>query len=350
VLRAAQRAPFKRASGSVGVRMEREERIAVVGGGSFGTVLAAMLARKGHTAYQWVRSEEQARAMEADRENRKYLPGHKLPLSLWITSHVEAAVRDATIVVAAVPSFAMRETARMLAPHLESDAIVLNVAKGVEPGSFKRMSEVLRDELPASVAVATLSGPNLALEMAQEMPSGAIIASEDKRCLPPLVRAFENDFFKVYAWTDLVGVELGGVLKNITAIAAGISDGIGYGDNSKASLITLGLAEMFTVGNRLGAKRNTFYGLAGLGDLVATCSSKLSRNHFVGEHLGKGETMEQITKRLNGKIAEGVNATRIYHEFARRERLSLPITEHLFQILYEGKPCKEALVDLLRSV
>jgi glycerol-3-phosphate dehydrogenase (NAD(P)+) len=330
--------------------MEREERIAIVGSGSFGTVLASMLARKGHTVYQWVRNEEQARHMERDRENKKYLPGHKLPLNLWITSDLRVAVADATIVVAAVPSFAMRETAKAFGPHIDREAILLNVAKGVEPGTFKRMSEVLRDELPRGVAVATLSGPNLSEEMAKEMPSGSIIASEDKPCLPRLVRAFENDFFKVYAWTDLVGVELGGVLKNITAIAAGISDGIGYGNNSKASLIALGLSEMFTVGNRLGAKRNTFYGLAGLGDLVATCSSPLSRNHFVGEHLGQGETMEAITKKLNGKVAEGVNATRIYHEFAKKERLTLPLTEHLYEVLYEGKPCREAIVDLLKNV
>lgn len=330
--------------------MEREERIAVVGSGSFGTVLAAMLARKGHTVYQWVRNEDQARQMERDRENKKYLPGHKLPLNLWITSDLRVAVADATIVVAAVPSFAMRETAKAFAPHLDGESIVLNVAKGVEPGTFKRMSEVLRDSVAKSVAVATLSGPNLAEEMAKEMPSGSIIASEDKPCLPRLVRAFENEFFKVYAWTDLVGVELGGVLKNISAIAAGISDGIGYGNNSKASLIALGLSEMFTVGNRLGAKRNTFYGLAGLGDLVATCSSSLSRNHYVGENLGKGKSMEWITKQLNGKVAEGVNATRIYHEFAQKERLTLPLTEHLFQVLYENKPPREAIVDLLKSV
>jgi len=330
--------------------MEREERIAVVGSGGFGTVLAAMLARKGHTVYQWVRNEAQARQMERDRENKKYLPGHKLPLSLWITGDLRVAVADATMVVAAVPSFAMRETAKAYADHLDGDAIVLNVAKGVEPGTFKRMSEVLKDELGKGTAVATLSGPNLAEEMAKEMPSGSIIASEDKPCLPRLVRAFENDFFKVYAWTDLVGVELGGVLKNITAIAAGISDGIGYGNNSKASLIALGLSEMFTVGNRLGAKRNTFYGLAGLGDLVATCSSSLSRNHFVGEHLGRGETMDAINRKLNGKVAEGVNATRIYHEFATKERLTLPLTEHLYEVLYEGKPCREAIVDLLKNV
>lgn len=330
--------------------MTEEERVAVIGSGAFGTVLATLLAAKGLTVYQWVRNEKLARDMDEKRENTKYLPGHALPAALWITTEIETALRDATIVVASVPSFAMRETARLFSPHLGPNGMVVNVAKGIEAGTFKRMSQVLREMLPKDAAIATLSGPNLAEEMAQGMPSGTVIASEDKWCLPRLVRSFETNVFKVYASTDLIGVELGGVLKNICAIASGISDGIGYGNNSKASLITLGLHEMFTVGNRLGAKRNTFYGLAGLGDLVATCSSTLSRNHFVGEHLGKGETLEAITNQLNGKVAEGVNATRIYHEFAKREKISLPLTEQMYALLYEGKPHRAAIVDLLENV
>lgn len=328
----------------------QEERIAVIGSGGFGTVLAKLLAEKGHTVYQWVRNAELARDMESHRENKKYLPGHKLPLNLWITTHLDAAVRDATIVVAAIPSFAMREVVRAFSKFVDADVIILNVAKGIEQGTFKRMSEVIREEMGDHAAVATLSGPNLAEEMARKMPSGTIIASDDKPCLPRLVRAVETDYFKVYAWTDLVGVELGGVLKNISAIASGISDGIDLGNNSKASLITLGLAEMFTVGTRFGAKRSTFYGLAGLGDLVATCSSPLSRNHFVGEHLGRGEPMEEILKKLNGKVAEGVQATKYFHELAQREKLTLPLTEQMYAILYEEKPCREAIVDLLEKV
>lgn len=330
--------------------MAEAERIGVVGSGAFGTVLASMMARKGHTVYQWVRDEALADEMSRRRENPKYLPEHALPKNLWITTDLETTVRDATIVVAAVPSFAMREVAKQFAPHLSDAAAVLNVAKGVEQDSFKRMSQVLRDEVRPGVDVATLSGPNLAREMAQAMPSGTIIASEDKRCLPRLVRAFNTDVFKVYAWTDLVGVELGGVLKNISAIASGISDGLGYGNNSKASLITLGLAEMFTVGAKLGAQRNSFYGLAGLGDLVATCSSSLSRNHFVGRHLGQGHSMDEIVEKLNGKVAEGVNSTRIYHEFAKANGVTLPLTEQMYEILHQAKEPKRAIVDLLKNV
>lgn len=330
--------------------MDKEERVAVVGSGAFGTVLAALLAQKGHTAYQWIRDAAQARSVEEHRENRKYLPGHKLPLNLWISPSIETAVRDATLVVAAVPSFAMRETAKLVRPHLAEGATVVSVAKGMEPGTFKRMSEVLRDELPPGTSVASLSGPNLAEEMARRMPSGTIVASEDKPCLPRLVRAFSTDYFKVYAWTDVVGVELGGILKNICAIASGISDGLGLGNNSKASLMTLGIQEMFTVGNRLGARRSTFYGLAGLGDLVATCSSSLSRNHFVGEHLGRGEPMDAIHKRLGGKVAEGILATKVFHDFSRREKIDLPLTEQMYHILYEGKGCQQAIGDLLKAV
>lgn len=327
-----------------------EERIAIIGSGGFGTVLAKMLAERGHTVYQWVRNPELAQTMDKTRVNTKYLPGHKLPLNLWVSTELKSALADATIVVAAVPSFAMRETMRLAAPFLEPEAVVLNVAKGIEHETYKRMSQVIQDEVPDGTSVATLSGPNLAEELARGMPAGTIVASEDKPCLPRLTRTFSTPFFKVYAWTDLIGVELGGVLKNITALAAGISDGFGFGNNSKSSLITLGLQEMFTFGTRLGAKRSTFFGLAGLGDLVATCSSPLSRNHFVGEHLAKGETMEEIQKRLNGKVAEGVNATRFVHEYATREKITLPLTREMHHILYGGKPAKKAIVDLLESV
>jgi glycerol-3-phosphate dehydrogenase (NAD(P)+) len=327
-----------------------EERIAIIGSGGFGTVLAKMLAESGHTVYQWVRNPELAAEMESKRVNTKYLNGFALPLNLWITTELETALADATIVVCAVPSFAMRETVRKVAPHLEEGAIVLNVAKGIEPGTLKRMSQVIAEETGASTPVASLSGPNLAEELARQMPAGTIVASEHKPSLPRLTRTFSTPYFKVFAWTDVVGVELGGVLKNITAIAAGISDGFGFGNNTKSSLIALGLQEMFTVGHAMGARRNTFYGLAGLGDLVATCSSSLSRNHYVGEHLAAGEPMDAITKGLNGKVAEGVNATRFVHDYALQQKIALPLTTEMYHILYEGKAPKAAINDLLKAL
>lgn len=327
-----------------------EERIGIIGSGGFGTVLAKMLAENGHTVYQWVRNKELAETMETQRVNTKYLPGYSLPKNLWITSDLSTALADATMVVAAVPSFAMRQTMRDACKHLEPEAVVLNVAKGIEPDSFKRMSQVIQDEVPETTPVASLSGPNLAEELAKGMPAGTIVASDNKPCLPRLVKTFSSPFFKVYAWTDIVGVELGGVIKNITAIAAGISDELRFGNNSKSSLITLGLQEMFTIGTRMGARRATFFGLAGLGDLVATCNSSLSRNHFVGEHLAKGESMPEILKRLNGKVAEGVNATRFIHDYAVKENVKLPLTNEMYHLLYEGKAAKEAISDLLKAV
>lgn len=330
--------------------VETEERIAIIGSGGFGTVLAKMLAENDHTVYQWVRNPELAAEMESKRVNTKYLPGFRLPLNLWITTDLATALADATIVVAAVPSFAMRETMRRIAPHLEPHPILLNVAKGIEHGTFRRMSEVIREEVGPGRPVATMSGPNLAEELARAMPAGTIVASEDKPSLPRLTRTFSTSYFKVFAWTDIIGTELGGVLKNITAIAAGISDGLGFGNNSKSSLIALGLQEMFTVGHAMGARRNTFYGLAGLGDLVATCSSPLSRNHFVGERLAAGESMESINQKLNGKVAEGVNATKFVHEYAAKNKIKLPLTHEMYHILYEGKAPKAAIGDLLRAL
>jgi glycerol-3-phosphate dehydrogenase (NAD(P)+) len=327
-----------------------EERIGVVGSGGFGTVLAKMLAEKGLTVYQWIRNPQQAEDMESRRENSKYLPGVKLPKNLWFTPDIRTVTEDATIIISAVPSFATREVAKLYAKYVGPDTVVLNLAKGIEHDTFLRMSQVLREELPAHAAVASLSGPNLAEELAKGMPAGAIVASEQMPFLPRLVRTLDTTFFKVFASQDVAGVELGGVLKNISAVAAGISDGIGFGNNSKASLITLGLYEMFTVGARMGAKRETFFGLAGIGDLVATCNSTLSRNHTVGEMLGKGLSLEEAIERLHGRVAEGVKATQFVHEYAQRETLALPLTQQMYHVLYEGKDVRRGLADLLKSV
>jgi glycerol-3-phosphate dehydrogenase (NAD(P)+) len=345
--------PFKsvRADSRGGLTTEKQrERIGIVGSGGFGTVLAKMMAEKGLTVYQWVRDQELAGQMESERENRKYLPGVKLPENLWFSGDLRTVVEDATIIIAAVPSFAQRQVAKQYAPYVGEHHVVVNLAKGLEEGTLLRMSQVLRDELPEETAVASLSGPNLAEELAKDMPAGAIVAADMKPCLPRLTRTLDTKTFKVYASHDLIGVELGGLLKNITALAAGVSDGIGYGDNTKASLITLGLYEMFTVGANMGAKRETFFGLAGIGDLVATCSSTLSRNHTVGEMLGKGVALDEAIKRLEGRVAEGVRTTKFVHEFAQRENLTLPLTNQMFQVLYEDKDVHRALEDLLENV
>ncbi len=326
---------------------QRDVSVAVVGSGGFGTCLSLLLSSNGLEVRQWCRSPEYAQTLTNRRENVRYLPGVKLPLSMWITSNLADAVTDAEVVVVAVPSQAVRETAQAIAPNLDPDAKVLNVAKGIETGTFLRMSQVLREELGNRVPIASLSGPNHAEEIARGMPGATVIASHNEGCLDLLCELFTTQTFKAYPRTDLVGVELGGVLKNITALAAGITRGIGFGDNSASAVITLGLDEMVRFGTAHGAKKQTFTGLSGLGDLIATCTSPHSRNRRVGELLGRGLSLAEAMATMGGKVAEGVHATRFVHEQAESEGIELPLTAQIYRILYEGKDAKDAVRDLL---
>lgn len=325
----------------------RDLPVAVVGSGSFGTCLSMLLARNGLEVRQWCRSPELAQAIANTRENHKYLPGVKLPLNVWVTTSLQDAVQGAEVVVVAVPSQAMRETARAFGPYLERGAKVLNVAKGIEHDSFLRMSEVLGEELGANVPVATLSGPNHAEEIAKGMPSATVIASKSPNALNLLCEVLTTEWFKAYPRRDIVGVELGGVMKNITAIASGVTRGIGFGDNSTSAVITLGLDEMVRFGVAHGARKDTFTGLSGLGDLIATATSPRSRNHRVGELLGRGLSMKDAIQSLGGQVAEGVLAAKFVHEEAQKEGIPLPLTAEIYRILYEGKDVRHAVRDLL---
>ena len=320
---------------------------AVVGAGGFGTCLATLLARNHVETRLWCRGNAYAQKLANGRENTKYLPGVKLPLNVWVTSSLKDAVAGAEVVVAAVPSQAMRETAQAFAPHLEKGAKVLNVAKGIEHDTYLRMSEVLHEVLGAGVPVATLSGPNFAEEIARGMPSATVIASRSQAALAQLCPMFTTDWFKAYPRKDLVGVELGGVMKNIAAIAAGVTRGIGFGENSSAAVITLGLDEMVRFGVAHGARKDTFTGLSGLGDLILTATSSRSRNHRVGELLGRGLTKEQAMATMGGQVAEGVFAAKFVHEQAEREGIRLPLTSEIYRLLYEGKDVKQAVRDLM---
>ena len=322
--------------------------VAVIGSGGFGTCLSALLAGNGLEVRQWCRRPEYAQTLANRRENVKYLPGVKLPTNVWVTSSLQDAVQGAEVVVVAVPSQAVRETAQRFVPYLDPSATLLNVAKGIENDSFKRMSEVLTEVVDADHAVASLSGPNHAEEIARGMPGATVIASTTPGCLDLLCDLFSNDTFKAYPRSDLVGVELGGVLKNITAIAAGVTKGIGFGDNSAAAVITLGLDEMVRFGTAHGAKARTFTGLSGLGDLIATATSEHSRNRRIGELLGRGLTYQQALATMGGKVAEGIHATRFVHEQAVAEGVDLPLTAEIYRILYEGKDVREAVRDLLK--
>jgi glycerol-3-phosphate dehydrogenase (NAD(P)+) len=295
----------------------------------------------------WAHRPEHAAALIQEGRNQRYLPDRPLPPGLNVTSDLSQAVVEAAIVLIVVPSQAMRTTARQLAPHLADDAIVVSCSKGLEVASHLRLSTVLGQELPAATGrIAALSGPNLAREIAAGQPASSVVAALD-----PAVSAAARDLLmtrtlRLYTSADLVGVELAGALKNIVALAAGISDGLGVGDNAKAALITRGLAEIARLGVAAGAHPLTFAGLAGVGDLIATCASPLSRNRTVGERLARGQRLATIMAEL-GHVAEGVTTTRAAHDLAAELGVEMPITEQLYQVLFADKPLGEALQALL---
>ena len=334
--------------------MAGQDSITVLGGGSFGTTLAVMMAEKGVEVTQWVRDPALVSLMRDRRENTKYLPGVKLPLNLWITDNLAEAAARNSVVLAVVPSQAMRPLMRDLAPTMKGrDAVVVSLAKGLEfkeNGDVVRMSEVLEQELPPTVKVVAMSGPNLSHEILAKNPSATVIASRHKDALAHVKRLVEVPWFKVLPASDVPGVELGGVLKNIVAIAAGMSDGLGFGRNTKSAIITLGVTEMWGFGKLFGAKKETFWGLAGLGDVIATCHSRKSRNHYVGEQLARGEKIDQVMKSLGGEVAEGVTTAKFVYEYARRHGLAMPLTQQVYEILYEDKPVPQAVDGLLKLI
>ncbi|MGQ9478122.1 MAG: NAD(P)H-dependent glycerol-3-phosphate dehydrogenase [Candidatus Bipolaricaulia bacterium] len=321
----------------------------VLGGGGWGTAIARLLARKGHRTRLWVRDPLLAQKMAGERENKKYLPGVKLPESLMIFSDLEGVKDFGEGLILAVPSFAMRELARRLArllpPARGQGLALINLAKGLEQGSGKRMSEVLREELGPR-PIFTLSGPSHAEEVGRDFPTTVVIAGEDLELGRQLQEALMTERFRVYLSDDLVGVEYGGTVKNIIALAAGISDGLGYGDNAKGALIARGLVEMVRLAVRLGAKKETLFGLSGLGDLVTTCTSQHSRNRLVGYRIGRGERLDAILAEME-MVAEGVYATRAVQELSRRLGVEMPITEAVYTILYEGAHPLEKLDELM---
>ncbi len=323
-------------------------RVAVVGGGSWGTALANLLADNGYAVHLWVRDPELGDAMVRERQNRLYLPGVHLADPVAPTCDLAAAVCDAVFVVSAVPSHAVREVMGRAGACLDEDALVISTSKGIENDTLARMTEVLAEVLPASAGdrVAVLSGPSFAVEVARGYPT-AVTAAAEKLAVAERARdLFGNPRFRVYTSTDVVGVELGGAVKNIVAIAAGICDGLRYGRNARAALITRGLAEIARLGVALGGEPLTFMGLTGLGDLVLTCTTDLSRNRTVGLRMGRGETLEEIRSDMR-MVAEGVRTTRSVRDLAHRHDVEMPITEEVHAMLYEGKDPRISVEDLM---
>lgn len=319
--------------------------VSVIGGGSWGTLVAHLIAENGHPVKLYMRDAEQASALNATRRNPRYFPDLELSTRLLATASLEAAAQDARTLFLMVPSHSLRAVARELGDHLDGRHVLIHGVKGIEPATFKRMSQVLREETCCR-KIGVLSGPNLAREVAAGHPSASVIASAFQEVIDVGSQLLKSKGFRVYGNDDVVGTELGGSLKNIMAIAAGLAHGLGFGDNTKALLLTRGLAEMTRLGSHLGAQPATFAGLSGIGDLMATCFSPLSRNFQVGYRLARGEELEAITSDIN-QVAEGVRTTQTVAEHARLERIYMPITTGVYRVLFEGATPVEALRGLL---
>ncbi|KWW99634.1 NAD(P)-dependent glycerol-3-phosphate dehydrogenase [Carbonactinospora thermoautotrophica] len=322
-------------------------RAAVFGTGSWGTAFSMVLADAGGEVRLWGRRAELVDAINAKHENPDYLPGIELPERIRATTDPTQALADADFVVLALPSQTVREQLARWAPLLPPDAVLVSLMKGVELGTCKRMSEVIREVAGVpETRVAVVTGPNLAKEIAQRQPAATVVACTDEEVARRLQKACHTSYFRPYTNTDVVGCELGGAVKNVIALAVGIADGMGLGDNAKASLITRGLAETTRLGAALGADPHTFSGLAGLGDLVATCASPLSRNRTFGYNLGRGMTFQEVVA-VTRQTAEGVKSCESLLELARRHGVEMPITETVVAIVHDGKSPRQMLRELM---
>jgi glycerol-3-phosphate dehydrogenase (NAD(P)+) len=322
-------------------------RAAVLSAGSWGTTFAKVLADAGCEVALFARRPELAKAITEDGENRDYLPGVRLPAAIRATADPAEALVDADVVVLSIPSQSLRDNLAEWAPLLPPEASLLSLMKGIELGSTKRMSEVICEVTGAGPdRVAALSGPNLAREIAEEQPAATVIACPDTDRAEALQAACHTRYFRPYTNPDLVGCELGGAVKNVIALACGVAEGLGFGDNTRASLITRGLAETARLGLALGAELTTFAGLAGLGDLVATCSSPLSRNRTFGEKLGRGMTVEQVQESTK-QTAEGVKSCRSVLDLARAHGVDVPITEAVVRVCHEGESPKNLVREIM---
>ena len=323
-------------------------KIAVIGAGAWGTALAMLLADKGHDVSLWMYEQDLAQEMVRTRENRTYLPGFTIPTSLAITSDMETAVKDRSVVLSVVPSHTVRAVAKQFAPFLSPDAVIVSASKGIEIETLMPLSEVFKDTLPAAFheRLCFLSGPSFAKEVAQKMPTAVALAAYDPQIARSVQEVFSSPCFRVYTNDDVIGVEIAGSLKNVVAIAAGVLEGMGYGYNTMAALLTRGLAEMARLGMAMGGSLQTFSGLAGMGDLVLTCTGGLSRNRTLGTRLGKGEKLDDILK--NAKtVAEGVKTAKAARALANKFEVGMPIVEEVYQLLYESKDPKAAVKDLM---
>lgn len=320
-------------------------KIGVIGSGSWGTAAAVLLANHGMEVYLWSWQQEESDALSRDRENKAFLPGILFPENIVCTHSMEEAVKNAELVVTVVPSPATRTTAKALSKYVSDGQAMVNLSKGLEEGTLLRLSEVYREEIPQA-RLAVMSGPSHAEEVSRGLPTTNVVASSDIKLTEKIQDIFMDTNFRVYTGEDMVGIELGGALKNVIALCAGICDGLGYGDNTKAALMTRGLAEITRLGVKMGAKQQTFSGLSGIGDLIVTCTSMHSRNRRAGILLGQGKSLDETLKEIR-MVVEGVNTAKAAYNLSRRYDVAMPIVEQANEILYNGKNAREAVYSLM---
>jgi len=325
-------------------------KIAIIGTTAWGITLGMMLAHKQLEVKLWARTEQEATELTNAGPNPTMLPGVIFLPNLTVTTSLSETLVKAEAVILVVPSQSIRQNMKLVADYLNESTLIISAAKGLEIGSNQRMSQVIADEIEPRFQsnICVLSGPNLAQEILRELPAATVVAAEDEAIARKAQKLLTTPNLCVYTNTDIVGTELGGALKNIIALGAGIADGLGYGDNAKAALITRGLTEMTALGVALGANPLTFSGLAGLGDLIATCASPLSRNHYVGTELARGRSLQEITDSMTG-VAEGVSTTLVVWNLAQQIGLEMPITETIYRILYENADLRQAAVELMAA-
>lgn len=325
------------------------ERIGVIGAGSWGTALARLLGSKNKQVDLWVHRREHAEEIARCGENRTYLPGFPLGENVRISSDLEEVVSGKRFLVLAVPSHVFRSVFHKIVPSLTDDMILISAVKGIEDDKLMTMSQVMAEEMAdegKAAGIVVLTGPSFAREVAAETPTAVTVASKREESARAVQELFGTSYFRLYRSSDLIGQELGAALKNIIAIATGISDGLGFGTNTRAALITRGLAEISRLGVKMGANPLTFSGLGGLGDLILTCTGDLSRNRTVGLKLGEGKKLKEILREME-MVAEGVNTAKSAYKLARLQGVEMPILEEAYKILYEDKACRDAVVTLM---
>lgn len=321
------------------------DRIGVLGGGSWGTALSILLANNGLEIDMWLRNKEQILTMINSRENKRYLPGIKLPENIGVSDDMEGTLYNKGVILLTVPTHAVRDTLNAARKYIKNDAIIVNVAKGIENDTLMRISEIVKEILPNN-RYCVLSGPSHAEEVALNLPTTVVSASEYRDVAEYVQDLFTSPAFRVYTNPDIIGVELGGALKNIIALGAGISDGLNYGDNTKAALMTRGIIEIARLGTKLGANSNTFSGLSGVGDLIVTCTSMHSRNRRAGILLGQGMSLDESVRQI-GMVVEGVKTTNSAYKLSEKLKVEMPITTEIYNVLYNNSDVKEAVMKLM---